>query len=433
MPKTGMYVLQSIVPSEVAAAPFDVKVIDAYNDNGVAFTAAQVAQMGGGAGGGLLLGYFSIGEGETYRDYFSSIPAAALGPENPDWAGNYEVAYWTAEWRAVATAYVDRLIKAGYDGAYFDVVDECQTSWAKTHAPGGAAGAEAAMVDLVKYLADYAYAQNPAFKIWANNAEELLTNSVYLNTLDGMFKENLYYQDTGAKQPASETAYSLSLLNAMIAAGKDVIAIEYVSGAAKIADAQTQAARDGVGVYIAHLDLKGIDYDGVTASAPTAGVPAPSPDLTLTGDAGANVLKGAAGDDHLYGGAGDDTLQGGSGDDWLAGGSGHDRMTGGAGADVFVFSAKAGNANADVITDFQHGIDHIALDHRLFAGLATGAMADSAFTVGKAAQDAFDRLMYNRSTGALSYDPDGVGGAGALKIATLQTGLTLDAHDFWVF
>ena len=168
MLKTGMYVLQGIVPAEVAVAPFDVKVIDVYNDSGRLFSAAEVAQMGGGPGGGLLLGYFSIGEAEVYRDYFKTIPQSAIGPENPDWQGNFEVAYWTAEWRAVATSYLDRMIAAGYDGIYFDVVDEYQQAWARRNAPGG--DAEGAMVDLVKYLADYAHARNPDFKIWANNA-----------------------------------------------------------------------------------------------------------------------------------------------------------------------------------------------------------------------------------------------------------------------
>jgi len=140
MPHTGMYVLQGVVPSEVAAAPFDVKVVDIYNNDGSLFTPAEVSQMGGGAGNGLLLGYFSIGEAETYRDYFSTIPVAAIGPENPQWQGNYEVAYWTQEWRTVATAYLDKVIAAGYDGIYFDVVDEYQQTWAKNNAPGGAAG-----------------------------------------------------------------------------------------------------------------------------------------------------------------------------------------------------------------------------------------------------------------------------------------------------
>ncbi|WP_460451282.1 endo alpha-1,4 polygalactosaminidase [Alsobacter sp. SYSU BS001988] len=261
MAKTGMYVLQGVDPAEVAAAPFDVKVVDVYNNDGALFTPAQVQQMGGGAGGGLLLGYFSIGEAEVYRDYFKTIPSAALGPENPQWKGNYEVAFWTPEWKDVATTYIDKMIAAGYDGVYFDVVDEYQQSWAKNHAPGG--DAEGAMVNLVKQLADHAHTLNPNFKIWANNAEELLSNPTYVKTLDGMYKENLYYTDSGQKQPASETQYSLGLLKTMLDAGKDVVSIEYVSGAAKIADVQQQAARDHISSYVAHLDLDGVDLDGV--------------------------------------------------------------------------------------------------------------------------------------------------------------------------
>ncbi|AWN42119.1 endo alpha-1,4 polygalactosaminidase [Methylobacterium durans] len=270
MPKTGLYLLQGIAPAQVAASPFDVRVIDAYDENGTLWTRDQVTQMGGGsADPHLLLGYFSIGEAETYRDYFKTIPAAAIGPENPQWEGNFEVAFWTDAWKQVATRYVDNLIKAGYDGAYFDVVDEYQTAWAK----GQVANPGQAMADLVKYLADYAHAQNPNFKIWANNAEELLTNDTYFNAIDGMFKENLYYTDSGQKQPADETVYSLDLMNKMVAAGKDVIAIEYVSGSEKVADVHAQADRDGLGSYVAHLDLDGIDYEGVRPGD-GAGIPA---------------------------------------------------------------------------------------------------------------------------------------------------------------
>ncbi|GEP05299.1 endo alpha-1,4 polygalactosaminidase [Methylobacterium oxalidis] len=286
MPKTGMYVLQGVTPSQIAAAPFDVKVIDIYNDAGQTFTPAEVKQMGGGPGNALLLGYFSIGEAETYRDYFKTIPSAALGPENPQWKGNYEVAFWTPEWKAVATAYIDRMLAAGYDGVYFDVVDEYQTSWAKSHAPGGAAGAEQAMVDLIKYLRDYAQVKHPGFKVWVNNAEELLTHPGYLDTVDGMFKENLFYTDSGQKQPASETSYSMGLLQKAINAGKDVISIEYVTGAQKVADVHALNDKYGLSSYVADLDLNGVDTEGVRpgqvihddglgATQPSAPAPAP--------------------------------------------------------------------------------------------------------------------------------------------------------------
>ena len=93
--------------------------------------------MGGGPGGGLLIGYLSVGEAETYRDYFATIPQAALGPEDPNWPGSFQVAYWTPEWRSITTSYIDRMITAGFDGAVFDVVDEYQRAWARSNAPGG--------------------------------------------------------------------------------------------------------------------------------------------------------------------------------------------------------------------------------------------------------------------------------------------------------
>ena len=307
MARTGMYVLQGVVPSEVAAAPFDVKIVDIYNDNMVLHTPAQVAEMGGGPGKALLLGYFSIGEAEVYRPYFSSIPTAALGPENTQWAGNYAVAYWTQEWRAVATAYIDQMIAAGHDAVLFDVVDVYQTAWAEANAPGGAAGAAQAMADLVAYLADYAHARVPHFRIWTNNSEELLSNDTYFSHLDGMIKENLYYDDGGAKQPVADTQWSLAEMQRMIAAGKDVIAIEYVATATKIADVQTQATRDGIGYYTADINLDGISYTGVlpgqimhddwsgAVTSPSPPPPPPPPaDLVLTGTSCANTLTGAA-------------------------------------------------------------------------------------------------------------------------------------------
>ena len=262
MPKTAMYVLQGVDPAVIAAAPFDVKVVEVYTDDGQMFTPAEVKQMGGGPGQALLLGYFSLGEAEAYRDYFASIPSEALGPEDPNWAGDFEVAYWTPEWKGVAEASIDRMVKAGYDGIYFDVVDAFQLPWSQAHAPrGDAAGA---MQTLVQELSAYAKAQAPTFKVWVNGAEELLTDKAYVDSIDGLFKENLFYNDDGsAKQPTAETQASLDQLKIAQDAGKDVVAIEYVTGAQKVADVHAQAEAAGMGSYVAKLDLIGVDTEGV--------------------------------------------------------------------------------------------------------------------------------------------------------------------------
>lgn len=87
----------------------------------------------------------------------------------------------------------------------------------------------------------------------------------------------------------------------------------------------------------------------------------------LLGDTGADALIGQAGLDSIYGGDGDDTIDagadndfvyGGAGADYIIGGTGADTLRGDGGADRFVFAVGSG---ADVITDFEDGVDRIDL------------------------------------------------------------------------
>lgn len=447
MPRTAMYVLQGVEPAVIAAAPFDVKVVEIYNDDGQMFTPAEVKQMGGGPGQALLLGYFSIGEAENYRDYFATIPAAALGPEDPAWKGNFEVAYWTPEWKAVAEAYIDRMVKAGYDGVYLDVVDEFQLPWAQRNAPGG--DAAGAMQTLIKDLSAYAKAQVPTFKVWVNGAEELLTDPKYLASIDGMFKENLFYNDDGsAKQSAADTQASLDLLKIAQNAGKDVVAIEYVTGAQTVADVHAKSDAAGIASYVAKLDLVGVDTEGVLPGqvmhddglggvTPPPDLPPPDvtpPDVTPPPVVVPPVTpppENHAGET-LTGTQRGDILRGHAGDDLLIGLGGHDRLTGGAGRDTFAFE-DLGRRTTDTITDFEPGTDHIALDSTVFTQAGpVGELRPDAFFLGTKAHDATDRLIYNSRTGDLSYDPDGSGQAGAVTVAHLDPKLALDHHDIQI-
>ncbi|WP_422368233.1 Ig-like domain-containing protein [Pelagibius sp.] len=72
----------------------------------------------------------------------------------------------------------------------------------------------------------------------------------------------------------------------------------------------------------------------------------------------------------LLGGDGDNVLQGGEGDDTLDGGAGSDSLFGGGGADLFVLRAADAAESldlADVIQDFDSGIDSLALADGLAA------------------------------------------------------------------
>ncbi len=73
----------------------------------------------------------------------------------------------------------------------------------------------------------------------------------------------------------------------------------------------------------------------------------------LIGSQFGDLLIGDASANQLFGVDGNDTLSGGGGADTLDGGAGLDRLTGGAGNDVFVF--RRGEANGDVVLDFNGG------------------------------------------------------------------------------
>ncbi len=154
--------------------------------------------------------------------------------------------------------------------------------------------------------------------------------------------------------------------------------------------------------------------------------------LTLTGGAAINGTgNGLA--NRITGNDAANLLQGGTGGaDTLDGGLGADTLTGGTGPDAFLFTSAFGGSNIDHITDFSVPDDHILLSAAIFMGLPTGTLAASAFVIGPTAGDAFDRIIYNSTTGALLYDADGNGGGAAVQFARLNSGLSLTAADFIV-
>jgi Ca2+-binding RTX toxin-like protein len=153
----------------------------------------------------------------------------------------------------------------------------------------------------------------------------------------------------------------------------------------------------------------------------------------IRGGSGADALYGESGNDFISGESGTDRLSGGSGDDRLNGGSGDDVLSGGIGRDVFVFSTSLATGNIDQISDFSVRDDTIWLSHHVFdhAG-RDGQLKASAFFTGSLAHDGTDRIIYDRQTGALYYDQDGIGGADQTQFAQLHAGLKLTAADFLI-
>jgi VCBS repeat-containing protein len=184
------------------------------------------------------------------------------------------------------------------------------------------------------------------------------------------------------------------------------------------------ATDSGSATYVETFNI--ITGSGNANTLPTGG----------TGLANEDILYGLNNSDIIYGGAGADTLFGQAGDDALQGGDGNDTLNGGAGSDQFIFNTALGASNVDTIIDFISGTDKIVLDDAVFTALSPGALSAGAFDVvgvGAAATTS-TRIIYDQSTGVLSYDADGTDPGAAVQIALIGVTAhpTLVVGDFIV-
>lgn len=185
-----------------------------------------------------------------------------------------------------------------------------------------------------------------------------------------------------------------------------------------------------------------VDLTGTTADQTLAGGRFAD---NLDGLGGRDLLYGHGGNDRLFGGTGadflkgsrgNDLLEGGFGNDTLVGGLGQDVLHGGAGRDTFLFVGALTPTNRDIIDDFSHVVDAIRLARGAFAKLDAGRLEADQFkdlADPGSRLDANDRILYDHSTGVLSYDADGNGRAAARVFAVLEnTPDNLDHTDFLV-
>ncbi|HBK23427.1 MAG TPA: hypothetical protein DDZ60_13220 [Planktothrix sp. UBA10369] len=102
----------------------------------------------------------------------------------------------------------------------------------------------------------------------------------------------------------------------------------------------------------------------------------------LYGNLGFDLIWGGLGNDFLAGGQDFDYLYGGAGNDTLTGDLGSDYLTGGIGSDLFILSLATSNLDqtlADIIEDFEPGIDQIALTEGLTEANLTLELSTSSF------------------------------------------------------
>jgi cysteinyl-tRNA synthetase len=259
----------------LAASPFDLLVVDYADDSGP-LSRVQVEKLKRRRGGGsrLVVAYLSVGEAESYRFYWrpdwNRHPPPFLGPVNPNWPGNYKVRYWMEAWQKILfgvpvgenQSYLDRVLDAGFDGVYVDIIDAFEF-----FGPDGRRERSTAprdMARLVRALADYARQErkHADWLVIPQNGSRLIVEldeleaESYLAAIDAIGAEDTFFcGDLAEDNPLHVQQDVLNHLKRFQAAGKPVLAVEYLRNRRKARRFVNMARRYGFVPYVARREL----------------------------------------------------------------------------------------------------------------------------------------------------------------------------------
>ena len=188
--------------------------------------------------------------------------------ENPEWKGNYRVKYWNADWQKIILPDVDKIMAAGFDGVYLDIVDGFETFEQNGNDfiddrvnPETKQSYRRDMVDWVKIIAARARQTNSATIVIPQNGTQLFANADFLAAVDAVGIEDLF-TDGDKLQKADDTKYRLETLAPMLAAHKPVLDIEYPKRAERRTLARASAAHNGLVWLVTDRQLKTLGESG---------------------------------------------------------------------------------------------------------------------------------------------------------------------------
>ncbi len=295
---------------ELKLAPHDLIVMDFSKDGSDkgAFTAVQIESIKQRKkANSVVVSYISIGEASDYRDHWqddwttytdpdqraagepTDKAPAWLGAWNEDWPNSRKVRYWDKDWQAVLfnserTGWLDKIVTAGFDGAYLDIVDAyyhwgcevAKTAGCRDGDPKTEREAAARMIDFISALARHAREINPEFLVIPQNGafiidaledEDHARRDAYFKAISAIACEDLFFRGDKAEnnslKPDQETIDAL--VATFIDSGTPVLSVDYINMPEKIAEFYQAAASNGFLPYAAperELNVMGAPYDG---------------------------------------------------------------------------------------------------------------------------------------------------------------------------
>ena len=269
------YQLENASPAEIAAnSTFQMMVMD-YSSDGTEdgrFSADQIARIKNS--GKTTIAYISIGEAEDYRWYWKNSwktnPPGWLGPENPNWEGNYKVRFWDPAWQKIVFTTIDTILSQGFDGIYCDIID-AYYYWREENPQQPMADSLMVqfLIDIRNHISQktdrsfYILPQNGEMIIKEDHVSDLLRDAFW-KTIDGIGVEDVFCpgdkDEDNAFQPDAER---LSVLKKFLAHKKSVFSVEYLTEPPIIQQYLSAAGTNHFVPYVSTRPLNRL-YNGIS-------------------------------------------------------------------------------------------------------------------------------------------------------------------------
>ena len=207
--------LQAETVARIAASKYDLVVLDFIPSeiNNTTYPIAEVVeQLHNVPHPKLVIAYIDIGQAEEYRTYWQTgwslgNPEWIVGVDPDGWEGNFPVAYWWDEWQKIwlgQHGYLQAILEAGFDGVYLDWVEAYSDENIINFAKQDGVDPRQEMIWWVGDIAEFSRSQQPDFIIIAQNAAELARDEEYLDTIDAIAQEQVWFDGGADNDPPGD-------------------------------------------------------------------------------------------------------------------------------------------------------------------------------------------------------------------------------------
>lgn len=199
----------------IVASTYDMVVLDfipSEEDNTDFPMATVVERLHSAPHPKLVLAYIDIGQAEEYRTYWDpdwriGDPEWIVGSDPDGWEGNFPVSFWYDEWHEIwlgAEGYLEKIIDSGFDGVYLDWVEAYSDGNVVDLAEEDGVDPRAEMIWWVGDIAEFGRARRPGFYVIAQNAAELAESDEYLDIIDAIAQEQVWFDGGADNDPPGD-------------------------------------------------------------------------------------------------------------------------------------------------------------------------------------------------------------------------------------